>query len=369
MDRSVTSVRTIVNGKSEVVNAISTDRVDIFTVTWTATDSAGNTATASIHVRVTDDIPPTLTIHPYATLGTIHVVLPPNESYFEFGASAFDETDFLVPVTTSGTVEAATGIYTITYHAADSAGNSATAARTVVVSSEDSPVITDFASVRRSGGIALTWTPIENIPVTIQRKTNNSAWANLAEGIQAAAWTDSDGENDQVYFYRLTAFGVPLSNETQNYFQDTRGPTITLNNYGETGFPDAVLPLGATYVEYGASAIDAIDTDVHVETSGTVETQTPGVYNITYTVSDNAGHTSSATRFVLVHDDTPILASLQAVQTSQKNVRLTWPRTVRGMTLRVERREKTADDWEFIVAKYKMTKNIRGQMEPIGRQS
>jgi endoglucanase Acf2 len=63
-------------------------------------------------------------------------------SYTDPGATATDAVDGSVPVTTSGSVGDAAGTYTITYRAADSAGNTATATRTVIVADTTAPVIT-----------------------------------------------------------------------------------------------------------------------------------------------------------------------------------------------------------------------------------
>ena len=54
-------------------------------------------------------------------------------AYVDQGATATDAVDGSVSVTTSGSVGAEAGTYTITYSASDSAGNTATATRTVIV--------------------------------------------------------------------------------------------------------------------------------------------------------------------------------------------------------------------------------------------
>lgn len=78
---------------------------------------------------VADTIPPVITIH-----GT-DVSLVTGMSYTDAGASASDEIDGEVAITTTGSVDTATaGVYTITYSAVDAAGNSAEATRTVTVS-------------------------------------------------------------------------------------------------------------------------------------------------------------------------------------------------------------------------------------------
>ena len=105
-----------------------------YTITYSATDSAGNTGTATRTVNVVDTTAPVITI-----IGDNPVTVEQGSSYVEAGAIA----DGGETVTTSGTVDESTiGEYTITYSATDSAGNTGTATRTVNVVDITAPVIT-----------------------------------------------------------------------------------------------------------------------------------------------------------------------------------------------------------------------------------
>lgn len=78
---------------------------------------------------------------------------------------------------------------------------------------------------------------------------------------------------------------------------DTLAPTLTLN-----GASELRLTVGDVYTELGVQALDNKDGDISssVQTSGLVDTNTPGTYTIIYTVADKAGNTTSATRSVTV---------------------------------------------------------------------
>lgn len=83
---------------------------------------------------------------------------------------------------------------------------------------------------------------------------------------------------------------------------DKAPPVITINGTN----PDAVA-VGAVYTDAGATAVDEIDGTVTVTINGTVDTGTEGSYIITYTATDNAGNTATATRTVYVDGTAPVI--------------------------------------------------------------
>jgi endoglucanase Acf2 len=121
-----------VDGSVEVTTAGSVgDQLGTYTITYTASDRAGNSATAERTVIVEaalDVTAPVITLNGAATINHVQ-----GNTYVDPGATATDDVDGSVAVTTSGTVGDELGTYTITYTASDQAGNSATAARTVIV--------------------------------------------------------------------------------------------------------------------------------------------------------------------------------------------------------------------------------------------
>ena len=77
---------------------------------------------------------------------------------------------------------------------------------------------------------------------------------------------------------------------------DTVFPVITI-----LGDNPATVELGSTYTDAGATS----DGGETVSSSGSVDTNSVGTYTITYSASDAAGNTSTATRIVNVVDTTP----------------------------------------------------------------
>ncbi|WP_299440747.1 immunoglobulin-like domain-containing protein [uncultured Aquimarina sp.] len=79
---------------------------------------------------------------------------------------------------------------------------------------------------------------------------------------------------------------------------DTEAPVIEL-----IGEPEITIRVGEEYTDAGVTVTDNVDINVEVETTGTVDTLTPGTYIITYTATDTSGNSSSITRKVTVIDD------------------------------------------------------------------
>ena len=84
---------------------------------------------------------------------------------------------------------------------------------------------------------------------------------------------------------------------------DTSGPVITLN-----GSATEQSILNVAYTDPGATAEDNEDGVVAVTVSGKVDKDMAGPYTITYTASDAAGNTTTATRVVTVYNEASALA-------------------------------------------------------------
>ena len=112
-----------------VSGTVDENAVGSYTITYSATDSAGNKGATTRTVNVKDTTAPVITVigdNPATRTGS---------TYIEDGAAAMDNVDGdISDIGVSGTVdENAVGSYTITYSATDSAGNKGTATRTVNV--------------------------------------------------------------------------------------------------------------------------------------------------------------------------------------------------------------------------------------------
>ncbi|NOU49815.1 DUF5011 domain-containing protein [Pseudoalteromonas sp. JBTF-M23] len=108
---------------------VNVQLVGEYIVNYTASDTLGNTATATRTVIVQDSKPPQITL-----LGDNPLTIKFGLDYIEPGANAVDILDGEVPViTTSNLNTEVMGEYSIEYTATDRQGNIATASRTIVV--------------------------------------------------------------------------------------------------------------------------------------------------------------------------------------------------------------------------------------------
>jgi len=147
------------------VNVLSSGTVDTstlgsYTITYSATDAAGNTSTATRTIAVVDTTAPVITL-----TGNANVSLLAGENYVDAGASATDAYEGSITVSTNGSVDASTaGTYTLTYSAADTSGNSSELTRTVQVmpSSMLSIQTSDYFDGEAIEGVEVTVNSIQN---------------------------------------------------------------------------------------------------------------------------------------------------------------------------------------------------------------
>jgi hypothetical protein len=122
-----------------------------YTLTYTATDKAGNVANITRTVRVVDTTRPVITLEGEALI-TIQV----GSTYTDQGATVTDNVDATRIIQTADSVDSNTvGNYTLRYNAVDADGNAATeVTRTVKVVDTTRPVITleGDASITIQGG-------------------------------------------------------------------------------------------------------------------------------------------------------------------------------------------------------------------------
>ena len=261
--------------------------VGLTTVTWSATDTAGNQGSAAQNVTVTDLTPPTVTSPADVTV----------EATGEFtdvdlgSASASDLVDGIIAPSSDNTGPYPVGVTIVTWSATDSSGNTGIAAHTVTVTDATKPAVTPPAdiSVEATGpttdvnlGTASATDAVDG-PLT---PTADNTGPFLV-GVTIVTWSATD-----------SAGNIGTATQTVTV-DDTTAPTVT---------PPADVTVEATgeftSVDLGlANASDLVDGALtpSADDSGPFLV---GVTIVTWSATDAAGITGTATQTVTVTDTT-----------------------------------------------------------------
>ncbi|WP_417763151.1 immunoglobulin-like domain-containing protein [Shewanella sp.] len=116
----------------DISNTLDLSVLGTYVINYTASDSSGNTATATREVNVVDTTPPVINL-----IGGNTIELLASETY-EDPTTATDGYDGEIAVETSGDLDTnSEGTYTVTYTATDTSGNTASETRTIQVLASD----------------------------------------------------------------------------------------------------------------------------------------------------------------------------------------------------------------------------------------
>jgi len=242
---------------------------------------SGNSATPTPPPPAADTTAPVITLN-----GSSSIDHEQGTTYTDQGATATDNVDSTVSVSTSGTVGTAAGTYTLTYTATDNAGNAATATRTVTVADTTAPVITLNGNANVTHEQGTTYTDQDATATDVvdgNVSVSTSGTVETAAGTYTLTYTATDNAGNAVTATRTVTVA------------DTTAPLITLN-----GDVEITHALGTTYTDADATANDIVDGVVTVVTTGNVDTDVDGIYTLTYTATDNAGNSATATRTITV---------------------------------------------------------------------
>jgi GH35 family endo-1,4-beta-xylanase len=283
-----------------VAGTVDSNTLGLQTITYTASDEAGNPAApVAREVTVQDTQAPTLTL-----LGATTMEVASGSTFSDPGATATDsfEGNLTGAVQVTGSVDTSTvGVYELVYAVADSSGNTAaTATRTVTVTDKVAPVITlngdanvnvAVDSVYADAGATASDNYDADITVVVSGNVNTSVVGTYTITYSA---TDSSG-NTAAPVTRTVTVG------------DNVAPVISLN-----GSTVVNVSVGSSYTDAGATATDNHDSNVTVVVSGIVNAAVIGTYTITYTATDSSGNAAApVTRTVTVLDTVaPVIALL-----------------------------------------------------------
>jgi hypothetical protein len=259
------------------------------TVTWTATDKAGNSSTATQVVTVQDTTAPTVTAPANVTVeatGSLTEVTLGSATATDLVSSSDD-----LKIANNAPASFEVGETTVTWTATDKAGNSSTATQVVTVKDTTAPKVTAPVDVTVEATRTLTEVTLGSATATDlvssgdDLKITNNAPASFKVGETTVTWTATDKA------------GNSSTAEQKVTVTDKTAPKLTLP---ENITVYATKAEGAD-VTFSATALDLVDGSVSVSSnyvSGT--TFAPGTTTVICTARDSHGNVATETFTVTV---------------------------------------------------------------------
>ena len=257
------------------------------TVTWTATDSAGNVASKKQMVSVIDNAAPVIT--PPESI--VFEATSLNENVIDLGAPIVLDIQN-VTITNNAPQVFPYGETSVTWLAIDPAGNSATANQVVTVIDTTAPTLVIpediiFEATSIDNNIISLGDAIASDITGISQITNNSPDV-FPFGITIVAWTATD------------KVGNSISHDQTVTIVDTTAPQIRAPDDivleamdRESNFVDLDIPW----------AFDTIGVESY--TNDAPSSFPIGMTTVTWTAVDTSGNTASDTQIVNIRDTTP----------------------------------------------------------------
>jgi hypothetical protein len=244
-------------------------------IPYTVSDFSGNSNSTSRSVTVVDTTPPVLTLN-----GSPNIVLEFGDSYVDSNASWSDIVDGNGQVPPNEDLDLnTTGVQLLTFTKTDDNNNTSNVVtRSVTISDTTSPITV-------LNGNALI---VHEAGQTFFDQGAN--WNDLADGngtINSQNTVDVTTPSIQHISYLYTDQSGNDSNSLTRVVKvvDTTAPILQL-----VGDSNVTSEVGFSYQDQGAIWTDTVDGNGTVQSTGTVNVQVPGDYNLTYSYRDQAGN-------------------------------------------------------------------------------
>lgn len=241
-------------------------------------------ATISLTINVVDKEAPRIEL-----VSNPDYYTKPNHKYQEEGYKAIDNCDGDI----TKLVKAVEKDGEVTYTVSDKSGNTTTVTRKIIYKDTVAPIITlqgdkemtiNYGSEFADPGFSAKDDCDGDITdkVTVKGTVDTGIL-----GTYTLTYTVFDSYNNTTELSRIV------------YVSDCEKPNISLN-----GDSTIYIKLGTSYVDKGATAIDNLDGDItdKITVNSSVNTNKKGIYNVEYSVTDNAGNTAYSSRKVYVYE-------------------------------------------------------------------
>lgn len=264
-----------------------------YQLTYQVEDQARNTYQVSVEVTVIDAKAPVIN-----GLDDMVYVMGDDLPDFSEGVTAVDDYDgditHLIQIDFSAFDDWFVGTYEIIYTVSDSSNNTTTSKRNIDVVDETPPIIMNAIDLEYIIGDE-TPNYLEGITAFDQ-----------VDGILTSSlqYDDSEVEYTEPGYYNFYIFVYDLSNNIavftgEIHVKDTTKPVIIGANHFDYTIGDVQPDL-----MYGITAIDNVDGDLTLDLSLThnINYNVPGIYTVTYSVTDTSENTEFQHVNVIVRD-------------------------------------------------------------------
>jgi len=265
-------------------------------------------------------------------------------------------------VITGDTGYALPGKYTVTYIATDGGDSNLTSTivRNVTVypnvvnltGKNTNDISNDSSIVNRKTGEIQVFGVYAGATLKLYQESANGTTIEVPvrpENVNEGSYTFKGVPVGENYFVVQEVNGVQSSPSARIHIKDTTPPELSLN-----GSKEMILEVGDKYVEYGATAVDNIDTPEELSSKiqiiGDVNTNIPGIYTISYSVKDKAGNSSPILQRVIYVKPGPVIAIGSIATIGEVGVKNIFPGTVnRPTTLRLYKYNLGAEKFELVL--------------------
>ncbi|MBC2240964.1 immunoglobulin-like domain-containing protein [Listeria booriae] len=288
-------------------NDVDTSAVGTYHVTYSVTDSDGNTTTKTITVTVTsNDAPVIVASDQTIKKGKAFDVMA------GVSASDLEDGDVTGGITvTANDVDTNTvGTYHVTYSVTDSDGNTTTKTITVTITSNDAPTFTTSDVYLKVGDkfnpyAGITASDTEDGDLTDRIDIESSDVDMTQPGTYAVEYSVTDSDN--------------------NTTKITRHVYVRTNDKPVIHASDQTFKAGASFDPLaGMSASDTEDGDITANvtvTANDVDANQAGTYHVTYSVTDSDDNTTTKTVTITVlTNEKPVITAADITQKAHRSV-------------------------------------------------
>ncbi|MBC2205769.1 immunoglobulin-like domain-containing protein [Listeria booriae] len=288
-------------------NDVDTSAVGTYHVTYSVTDSDGNTTTKTITVTVTsNDAPVIVASDQTIKKGKAFDVMA------GVSASDLEDGDVTGGITvTANDVDTNTvGTYHVTYSVTDSDGNTTTKTITVTITSNDAPTFKTSDVYLKVGD---TFNPYAGITAS------DTEDGDLTDRIDIES---SDVDMTQPGTY---AVEYSVTDSDNNTTKITRHVYVRTNDKPVIHASDQTFKAGASFDPLaGMSASDTEDGDITANvtvTANDVDANQAGTYHVTYSVTDSDDNTTTKTVTITVlTNEKPVITAADITQKAHRSV-------------------------------------------------